>query len=407
MPGEECDCGIDNKQCHERDEVDSCYPKDTKNKKGCKLNKLRDPNIECSFRSSGPCCNSNNRFVPFNERHECEIESECTISSYCNGSSAVCPEPKPKPDLITPCNEYTQVCYHGECMRSICEHPDIGLGECSIKIESPNKSQRKEQCQIACKTKNETCVPLKGLKEQSVVNSSILNNLTSFQMTPGARCNGGKGFCDVLNRCRDVDPEGTLNRFTKLLFNQETAMTIQKFLKEKWYIVLVSGIAFIAIMAAFIQCFSLHTPSSNPRLPEAYAIGGTLRRPQRTLRRMVSFRDEPPPAYDEIFTTPASNNASGIEMSNVINRQSRIDVMSRSSRQPGMEITNRTSRQPGVDVNNRSSRQAISEVAYRPSGQPGISANSRASRQPGNDLGNRSSRHPGSGMNNRTSRVPP
>ena len=104
-------------------------------------------------------------------------------------------------------------------------------------------------------------------------------------------------------------------------------MTIRKFVRDKWYIVLVSVIAFIGIMAAFIKCFSLHTPTSNPRLPQAMPVTGTLRRPHRTLRRMASFRNEPPrnepprnerprneppPAYDDVFGPNAAHPQPGI-----------------------------------------------------------------------------------------------
>ena len=225
--------------------------------------------------------------------------TECTKRSICMGNSSACPKPIPKPDYYTPCNENTQVCHEGKCMISICEHPHIGRNECSITFPNanrPSKYQRKKQCQISCLDADGTCRPLNRSWPLIEKNSDILRNMTDFQMIPGSRCNDGKGYCDVLDRCRDIDPEGPITRFRKLLFNKEAVMNITEFLSTRWYVVLISGIAFIAIMAAFIRCFSLHTPSSNPTLPPAYDVQGTLRRPQRTLRRMVSI--EPPPAYN-------------------------------------------------------------------------------------------------------------
>ena len=38
----------------------------------------------------------------------------------------------------------------------------------------------------------------------------------------GAPCNNFRGYCDVFQKCRDVDADGPLSRLKKLLFNEET-----------------------------------------------------------------------------------------------------------------------------------------------------------------------------------------
>ncbi len=38
----------------------------------------------------------------------------------------------------------------------------------------------------------------------------------------GAPCNEFRGYCDVFQKCRDVDADGPLARLKKLLFNQQT-----------------------------------------------------------------------------------------------------------------------------------------------------------------------------------------
>ena len=53
------------------------------------------------------------------------------------------------------------------------------------------------------------------------------NLLTSFdnELTihvAGAPCNNFRGYCDVFQKCRDVDADGPLARLKKLLFNEET-----------------------------------------------------------------------------------------------------------------------------------------------------------------------------------------
>ena len=335
----------------------------------------------------------------------CQISDDCHNASYCDGKSAECPDPGPKPDKKTACNENTQVCLEGKCQLSICEHSEIGAKECPPQEIAGirNKTLRQVQCQITCEI-NGTCQTLKSMKlnleRSNLVNSTIMKTIKSFQNTPGASCNDGKGYCDVLSRCRDLDPEGPLERFTKLVFNQETVMTIRKFINEKWYIILVSVIAFIVIMAAFIKCFSIHTPSSNPRLPQAYAITDTLRRPRRQLRRMTSFRneqptnrrDEPPPAYDDMFGANGANPQPGMEMNNRVNSQS--------------QNPNRASRQPETDINSNAFRYPRQEVSYQVPRQPVTDVNIRASRQPGTENSNRANRPAGREVTNRSSRQP-
>ena len=38
----------------------------------------------------------------------------------------------------------------------------------------------------------------------------------------GAPCNNFRGYCDVFQKCRDVDANGPLSRLKKLLFNEQT-----------------------------------------------------------------------------------------------------------------------------------------------------------------------------------------
>ena len=52
------------------------------------------------------------------------------------------------------------------------------------------------------------------------------------------------------------------------------------------------GIAFVIFMAICIKCFSIHTPSSNPRLAKRVHLAETLRRPVRALRQKVILKNE-------------------------------------------------------------------------------------------------------------------
>jgi len=106
--GEQCDCGFSAEECQER----CCYPRRIKDEDklqnpqatGC----TRRPSTRCSP-SEGPCCESTCDFVHASKHAMCKHTTECSYSSYCNGTSAQCPVPKPKADL-TPCHDGTQVC---------------------------------------------------------------------------------------------------------------------------------------------------------------------------------------------------------------------------------------------------------------------------------------------------------
>ena len=43
----------------------------------------------------------------------CKVEEDCTEAARCDGTAAMCPNPAPKPDNVTECNEGTQVSCHG------------------------------------------------------------------------------------------------------------------------------------------------------------------------------------------------------------------------------------------------------------------------------------------------------
>lgn len=124
--GEECDCGYDDNECKEN----CCYPRilsqedRQRNAVGCR----RKPGTECRYfilthtflaenalvfycsPSQGPCCNGDScRFISSYQHELCKPESDCSMTSYCNGRSAECPPPLPRPDK-TKCNNGTQLC---------------------------------------------------------------------------------------------------------------------------------------------------------------------------------------------------------------------------------------------------------------------------------------------------------
>ncbi|XP_031334981.1 disintegrin and metalloproteinase domain-containing protein 10 isoform X3 [Photinus pyralis] len=276
--GEECDCGYDINECSDI----CCYPRivdpeDKQNNasaKGC--HRRRD--TQCSP-SQGPCCSGETcAFVPAYREEVCKIESDCSRSSKCNGFSAECPAPTPRPDK-TRCNNGTQLCVKGDCTGSICL--EWNLTACSLTSQDHPNMDKRKLCELACQNGTDIC--------RSTSEFAHLVGLPpgGISLRPGSPCDNFQGYCDVFLKCRAVDADGPLVRLMNLLLNKETLMNVAQWITEYWWAVLLIGIGFIIFMGLFIKCCAVHTPSSNPKKPPARRLSETLRRPMNTLRRMA------------------------------------------------------------------------------------------------------------------------
>lgn len=191
------------------------------------------------------------------------------------------------------CNNGTQVCWNGECSGSICEK--YGMDECSLTADT-NPSPDK-MCEVACqeKDKPESC--------KSTYEIERMKEIRGIKLRPGSPCNNFHGYCDVFQKCRNVDAEGPLARLKRLLFDKQSLHTVKQWVTLNWWAVLLMLVALIVVMAVFIRCCAVHTPSSNPRKAPALRISDTLRRPGDTFRRKRRVPDPsampggPPPPY--------------------------------------------------------------------------------------------------------------
>ncbi|KAI2811698.1 Disintegrin and metalloproteinase domain-containing protein 10 [Blomia tropicalis] len=268
--GEECDCGYDSRECNE----DCCYPRNVDEFK------LRDPYAQpCRRRpgsycspSEGPCCTERCTFE--GETKQCRDVGECTYKSLCDGQRAHCPLPPAKPNK-TECNMGTQVCWRGSCTGSICQKYD--LEECFLTAKRGSKSD--EMCEVACQRRSqpETCRRTSEIEK--------MKNISGLRLRPGSPCNDFQGYCDVFQRCRPVDAEGPLARLKNLLFNKKTLISIKQWVTTYWWACTLVMFGAMLVMAAFIKCCAVHTPSSNPKRKKALRLSETLRRPADTLRR--------------------------------------------------------------------------------------------------------------------------
>ncbi|XP_026992905.1 disintegrin and metalloproteinase domain-containing protein 10 [Tachysurus fulvidraco] len=267
--GEQCDCGYSD-QCKDT----CCYSANEPDGKKCTLK----PGAKCSP-SQGPCCTAQCDFKGRDEK--CRTESDCSYQGMCSGTTAQCPISTPKENL-TACNGDTQVCINGACTGSICERFKLEVCTCA----SEDGKDETELCHVCCMQKNQpnTCKSTAS----DVWDEFFKKKVRTLQ--PGSPCNDFKGYCDVFMKCRLVDADGPLARLKKAIFNPELYESIAEWIVAYWWAVLLMGIALIMLMAGFIKICSVHTPSSNPKLPPPKPLPGTLKR-----RRAQAQSSQPQP----------------------------------------------------------------------------------------------------------------
>lgn len=228
--GEDCDCGW------EEDCRDSCcFPQRRYPPSGetpCRLT----PNSICSP-SQGPCCTSKCQ-LKFGDK--CRDDNGCRDSSYCDGKAPSCPPSVNKPNK-TICNDEF-VCFMGECTGSICLA--YGLESCQC-IPGP-KDPLTKACELCCKKPGD---------DQPCVSSFEWNELPydipDMFSKPGTPCNDYNGYCDVFQKCREVDPSGPLATLRKLLLSEESLASFKRWVSEHWYavVIIIVCILFLLILS--------------------------------------------------------------------------------------------------------------------------------------------------------------
>lgn len=253
---EECDCGAYTADCQEK----CCYPRhNTVNAPGCTLRKGE----ECSP-SAGPCCNTDCKLLDSSVM--CRPDTMCRNVSYCDGINATCPLGPAKPNL-TLCNQGTQVCLNGECSGSICVK--YGLKDCSLM---GSRYSVDDLCLIACQGSG-GCLPACDFPQMKIH--------CGAKMTPGAPCNGLRGYCDVFRKCRDVDAEGPLTRLQRIFFGEQSVNKVKEFVTLHPLLSAFLALGALWLMILAFRCLAVHTPTSNPNKKPAHKLKDTLKQPWR------------------------------------------------------------------------------------------------------------------------------
>lgn len=67
---------------------------------------------------------------------------------------------------------------------------------------------------------------------------------------PGTPCNDYNGYCDMFQRCRDVDPRGPLASLSKFLLSDESLASFQTWIVEHWYVVVLTVLGAVCLLVS-------------------------------------------------------------------------------------------------------------------------------------------------------------
>lgn len=67
---------------------------------------------------------------------------------------------------------------------------------------------------------------------------------------PGTPCNNYNGYCDVFQKCREVDPSGPLATLRKLLLSEESIASFKRWVMDYWYVVTLIVIGIVALLVS-------------------------------------------------------------------------------------------------------------------------------------------------------------
>ncbi|KAH8022627.1 hypothetical protein HPB51_000927 [Rhipicephalus microplus] len=76
---------------------------------------------------------------------------------------------------------------------------------------------------------------------------------------PGTPCDNYNGYCDVFQKCREVDPSGPLATLRKLLLSTETIISLRRWIFDNWWGVLLLGLSVLVFLCVVVKFFGRKT----------------------------------------------------------------------------------------------------------------------------------------------------
>ncbi|XP_074114801.1 disintegrin and metalloproteinase domain-containing protein 10 isoform X2 [Cotesia typhae] len=244
--GEECDCGWE-EDCNDP----CCHPQRLHHAPfeiPCRLTE----DAVCSP-SQGPCCTTG---CSLRSGTKCRDDNGCRDASFCDGRGPQCPPSVNKPNK-TICNDEF-VCFMGECTGSICLA--YGLESCQCKAGANDPLTK--SCELCCKLpgENQPCI-------SSFEWNSPPYEIPDMMSKPGTPCNDYNGYCDIFQRCREVDPTGPLATLRRLLLSDASLERFHRWMTDRWYTVAFSV---IIIMTGLVIMTRLLSKQSDTNMKIIY-----------------------------------------------------------------------------------------------------------------------------------------
>ena len=128
-----------------------------------------------------------------------------------------------------------------------------GLESCQCS-QGPEDTATKA-CELCCKEPGDG----KPCQSSFELNVQPLDVPDMFSK-PGTPCNNYQGYCDVFQKCREVDPSGPLATLRKLLLSEESIANLKRFLMRYWYTVIFIVLGVFILMAIIIKVCGKKTP---------------------------------------------------------------------------------------------------------------------------------------------------
>lgn len=106
-----------------------------------------------------------------------------------------------------------------------------------------------------------------------------MRNHCGLRMQPGSPCDAMRGYCDVFQVCRSIDPDGPLTRLQRFFFGGQAISTTIDYIADHpfWSAFALLGSAWFMVLV--FRCFAVHTPSSNPHKKPPYKLKDTIKHP--------------------------------------------------------------------------------------------------------------------------------
>lgn len=135
----------------------------------------------------------------------------------------------------------------GDCTGSICLA--YGLESCQCAV-GPNDPPLRA-CELCCKLPGEDkpCLSSFDWNEPPF-------DVPDMYAKPGTPCNDYNGYCDVSQKCREVDPSGPLATLRKLLLSEESIASFKKWVISNWYAVALIVVIILALLVSFLLRWS-------------------------------------------------------------------------------------------------------------------------------------------------------